>query len=301
MKNKGVIIAIALILITGAGVTVGTRRFIHDKTGEFASVSEGQPSQAAEAGTNSRSMITAGPGIAPFSGSSERKLNMDGGADGQGFDAPSEESGENQSAGPGGMEAAPAAGFVTESGMEAPDGVNASREAGSLEDGERMKAAEEAMAQQMEEGYSNSSVAISPLTGSELVAVAEESVTLEGFQKKLKEIDILVQNMQESEAGSNTDSLKKVADYEYRLWDSELNLIYRSILEGMTKEEAENLKTEEREWIQNRDSAATKAASRYKGGTMESLEYTASLADSTRNRAYELLDVYEDYLKQEEK
>ena len=45
--------------------------------------------------------------------------------------------------------------------------------------------------------------------------------------------------MQSAEAGSNTDSLKNVADYEYRLWDTELNRIYQSLLEGMTEEESE--------------------------------------------------------------
>ena len=41
-------------------------------------------------------------------------------------------------------------------------------------------------------------------------------------------------------------------------------------------------------------------AAKYGGGTMESLEYTASLSASTRSRAYELLDSYGDYLEQEE-
>lgn len=147
-----------------------------------------------------------------------------------------------------------------------------------------------------------SSVVISPLTGvyeSDAV-IADNSKTLEGYRKKLSEIDSLVQNMQSAEAGSNTDSLKNVADYEYRLWDTELNRIYQSLLEGMTEEESEALRAEEREWIRTRDLAAKKAAAKYGGGTMESLEYTASLSASTRSRAYELLDSYGDYLEQEE-
>ena len=51
--------------------------------------------------------------------------------------------------------------------------------------------------------------------------------------------------------------------------------------------------------IRERDTAAKQAAERYKGGTMENVEYTASLANSTRDRAYELLDLYESYLPAE--
>ena len=211
-----------------------------------------------------------------------------------------------------GMESMPvaAAGITTfsadgEAGAEdSGEGTGTKTEAGQTfsaadtkeKDGSQTEGAGESSAEM------KSSVVISPLTGvneSDAV-IADNSKTLEGYRKKLSEIDSLVQNMQSAEAGSNTDSLKNVADYEYRLWDTELNRIYQSLLEGMTEEESEALRAEEREWIRTRDLAAKKAAAKYGGGTMESLEYTASLSASTRSRAYELLDSYGDYLEQEE-
>lgn len=49
---------------------------------------------------------------------------------------------------------------------------------------------------------------------------------------------------------------------------------------------------QQRAWLKERDSAAVEAAKNSAGGSSESLEYTASLAESTRARAYELAELY---------
>lgn len=303
MKNKGVIIAIALIIITGACVTVGTRRFINDKTsGDMASVLQGPISSASETGVESQSVTVAGLGSAPFAGSPENGREPDAEAGQGSYGQGQENIPESQAGRLDGFSEAAQADTAAESWDGVPDEAAAFHAAADSDHEESAGIVAEKLSQENTERFFNSSVTISPLTGTDqsLEAEAGAAVSLQGFRRKLSEIDSLVQNMQGSEAGSNTDSLKNVADYEYRLWDSELNLIYQSILEGMTEEEAETLKIEERKWIRARDSAASKAAARYKGGTMESLEYTASLAHSTRSRAHELLDNYGQYLKQEE-
>lgn len=125
----------------------------------------------------------------------------------------------------------------------------------------------------------------------------EELVTGEDFQKKLKETDKITEELRQSGSASNTtDSMKMTADYEYRLWDTELNRIYQAILNRMSEKEAELFRTEERTWIRNRDQTARQAAEKFSGGTMESLEYTASLTASTRARAYDMLEQYGDLL-----
>ena len=139
---------------------------------------------------------------------------------------------------------------------------------------------------------------VSPLSGSAVAGtvLTEQQLTRSGYQKKLEEIDGIVEEMRASDANSSTDSMKTVADYEYRLWDGELNHLYQAVIGAMGEEEADSLRSEEREWIRTRDLTARKAAARFKGGTMESLEYTASLAASTRERAYQILNDYQDYL-----
>lgn len=128
---------------------------------------------------------------------------------------------------------------------------------------------------------------------------AEETETYEDFQKKLEETDKIMEEMRQTGALANTtDALKMTAEYEYRLWDTELNRIYQAVIEQMTETQAEGLRTEERQWIRERDQTARQAADKFAGGTMESLEYTASLASSTRERAYGILEQYGDLLPQ---
>ncbi len=124
-------------------------------------------------------------------------------------------------------------------------------------------------------------------------------LTLEDYRRRLDEVCSAVDSMRESEVSATTDSMKRVADYEYRLWDSELNRIYQALLNCMDEADIEAMKKEERAWIRSRDATARQAADRYAGGTMEGLEYTASLAATTRARAYELLDLYGQCLPQE--
>ena len=74
---------------------------------------------------------------------------------------------------------------------------------------------------------------------------------------------------------------------------------YRQRLEDLDTQ-IERIQSEEQEWLRERDVTARQAAGRFAGGAMEELEYTASLAVTTRERAYDLLDGYGNVLPQEE-
>ena len=110
----------------------------------------------------------------------------------------------------------------------------------------------------------------------------------------------MVKKLKSSETDTSTWSYLNLADYELKLWDDLLNRIYQDIIKNMNETEAEELTKEEREWIKKRDADAKKVSSRYSGGTLEGLEHTASLAKSTKERAYELLEDYGSFLPQEE-
>lgn len=140
-------------------------------------------------------------------------------------------------------------------------------------------------------------------TASDTKAASEgtkEEMTEQDYRQELADIEVLVEQLKNSRADTSTWSYLNIADYELKLWDDELNVIYKDIMSRLDTEEAEKLKKEERTWIRQKDEDARKAASRYKGGTLEGLEHTASLAKSTRERAYALLDSYGSCLPQEE-
>lgn len=113
------------------------------------------------------------------------------------------------------------------------------------------------------------------------------------WRSRLDEVEQRIKKGQEStETPSTSNSLKNQAAMELNLWESELNSLYSQILEQLDEEQAKKLAQQQREWMKFRDSSAAAAAKNSPGGA-ESVEYIASLAKTTRERAYALLDLYE--------
>lgn len=114
------------------------------------------------------------------------------------------------------------------------------------------------------------------------------------YRERLEELDAQIQKSRENQSASNINaSAKNAASSELKLWDNELNLIYNEIMDRLNETQASALVKEEREWIKERDRMAAEAAKASSGGSLESVEYTVSLAETTRMRAYELVDTYE--------
>lgn len=141
-------------------------------------------------------------------------------------------------------------------------------------------------------------VVISPLETQASVPDAPESVLIEetgvNYRSRLDELDLQIQRIRSEGTESTTYSMKTAAENELKLWDSELNTIYNDILTYLDEEETQKLIAEEREWMKERDAKAVESAKKFAGGSLEGLEYTASLAESTRRRAYALADFYEE-------
>lgn len=136
-------------------------------------------------------------------------------------------------------------------------------------------------------------VEITPLEGtSSSLKVSDQSELRGYYLERLNDLDTQIQKMRAEDTDSTTYSMKNAAEKELKLWDNELNTIYMVILKQMSEDESWKLVEEERSWMKERDSEAVGAAKKYSGGTIESLEYTAALAESTKARAYELVEEY---------
>lgn len=158
-------------------------------------------------------------------------------------------------------------------------------------------------------GNTEESVSISPLDPEPVLNSGSDGANMEMepidgnesssyYRNRLAELENRIQKNREAQAASNnSNSAKTLADSELKLWDNELNLIYNAIKDDLDDGEAADLVEEERAWIRERDRKAVDAAKASAGGSLESVEYTVSLADSTRERAYELLDRYEDRIQ----
>ena len=286
MKNRGVFITIILILVLGAGITFRMHQFVTENTVSSVSMEQEAamevPEEAAVEAEGFAVSAAAAGRMMPETAASENR--RDGEAGKQKTSADTDEGADTENA-------------VEEACSEA----SVSAQAGKPAEGEDLSVNSADGDAAVEEEAEEDRV-LSPLAAAPGGSASEETLTAADYQKKLEDVDRIVKELRETDATANTtDSVKNIAEYEYRLWDTELNRIYQAVISAMSESEAERLRSEERQWIRSRDQMAKQAAAKLKGGTMESLEYTASLSVSTRERAYELLEDYGEVLSPKEK
>lgn len=111
----------------------------------------------------------------------------------------------------------------------------------------------------------------------------------EEYLKKLNDMDESDKN---ADTGITTIEMSEHFAEIYKKWDVELNEIYEVLKSQLSTQQMEKLKEEQRNWIKNRDIIAKEASLKFQGGTMESLEYIATLAGLTKERCYELVENY---------
>lgn len=288
MKNKGVMISLAVIVLIGMVITTGTHRFIEknsfptsaaagdlaaagtapetEKAARKEAAAQDQAAAAAEA-ADEQPVAYAGD----FAGEDESgAFRTSGGTEGSGGgtdDFWSSESivfSEDADSGDAGMRAGGSGGVTdqsTKTDILSP-----------LEPGETQ--------------------AVMPAEA-KLTAESASGESLSYYVKRLQDLDSQIQKTREIQGSANGgNSAKSAASSELKLWDSELNTIYNAILDRLEQEQSEALVKEERAWLKERDSLAMEAAQKTAGGSGESIEYTLSLMESTRQRAYELAEQY---------
>lgn len=132
----------------------------------------------------------------------------------------------------------------------------------------------------------------------EEVLTTEEESSAEGSQvsvksvylEKLNNTKVAVEALVATD--TSTYALKEVESKRWEMWDGLLNDIYSELREKLTVAEMEQLKMEQRTWLEFRDTTALEASEKFKGGTQEHLEYVAVLANLTEERSYFLVEEY---------
>ena len=81
----------------------------------------------------------------------------------------------------------------------------------------------------------------------------------------------------------------------FTCWDNELNSIWNDIKFYLPEKEYNEVLLKQREWIKEKDAKAEADAADCEGGSLYSLIYYSSEAESTRERCYELAEYLKDY------
>lgn len=125
----------------------------------------------------------------------------------------------------------------------------------------------------------------------------ESGYTAEEYRKRLDQTAAQIAQYREVPNDSSANFAYVASEYEWDLWDSELNTLYGILRIRMTEEEAETLKQEELEWLKERDVAADRAAAKTNSQNSRNTAYLEASARKTRERCYELLESYSDVLE----
>lgn len=121
---------------------------------------------------------------------------------------------------------------------------------------------------------------------SDVVSTKKEYLEkLNDIEKGLSEFDPVYEN------GTQTD-MNEAKSETLKRWDNALNEIYKVLEKQLSSAEMEKLRKEQREWIKQRDKIAKEESSQFKGGTLEPFQYADTLARITKERCYELVEVY---------
>lgn len=79
----------------------------------------------------------------------------------------------------------------------------------------------------------------------------------------------------------------------YELWDKQLNDIWSVLKQTQDPAFMEELTKEQRAWIREKEAAVKEAGAEYEGGTMQPLAMNRKAADLTKERAYELMELFQ--------
>ena len=127
----------------------------------------------------------------------------------------------------------------------------------------------------------------------------EESAETEDYrtqlariQERLVQVEAQIARIRSSDTDSNVYNVKNLAQSELKIWERELDAVYDLLMDSLPEEEAEELKKEQQSWLEKASNNAREAASKKRGGSMESVEYTTAMAEAARARVYELLELY---------
>lgn len=113
---------------------------------------------------------------------------------------------------------------------------------------------------------------------------------------RLQELDEQIARNQPKESEATTNSRKASAENEWRLWDGELQRILGILKEKLDEEAQKTLMYDQIEWMKSSEASSVGASQKQMGSAMEEVNYNRSRAGLTRARAYELAELYGEFL-----
>ncbi|MEH7378972.1 lysozyme inhibitor LprI family protein [Bacillus sp. JJ1533] len=108
----------------------------------------------------------------------------------------------------------------------------------------------------------------------------------------LNELTALEEEIENKPEGETQIEMEEIAAETYKIWDDELNKIWKELEKQLPTDEMDKLREEQRGWIKEKYKITSEEAAQYEGGTMEALVKVNTQARVTKERCYELVEKY---------
>lgn len=109
------------------------------------------------------------------------------------------------------------------------------------------------------------------------------------YLNSLKYLDKLEENIN---SASTTRGMVDASDETVKAWDNELNTIYSLLINKLSADNTEKLRTEQQLWLNEREKIANDAVAQYDGASTSIVFYNTSIIESTKQRTLELISRY---------
>lgn len=124
-----------------------------------------------------------------------------------------------------------------------------------------------------------------------VAAVENEALT------RLEELDKQIGEDRDRSGAKNASSRKAAAESEWNLWEAEVRRLLETLKDLLGTQEQEQLMEQQKSWLKEREAKALEASGRQPGSNLEQVNYYRSLAEATRQRAYDLAEEYAAYFQ----
>lgn len=109
----------------------------------------------------------------------------------------------------------------------------------------------------------------------------------------IKRMETLEMKMKEDLDSGITADMRNATATLYEAWDSELNKVYKLVMDKLSKKEKEKLRESQREWVKKKESRANEASKGFEGGTYENLSYGQVALAMMKEKTIELARRYD--------
>ena len=120
----------------------------------------------------------------------------------------------------------------------------------------------------------------------------QTEISSEEFWERFAKAEDASEILWSSVASDNAKAQSAAAEQEHSLWAYELKLVTDAVQRNLSKEETEQFKTLEADWIRERDGYAAQKAAGSQSKSGQTAEYGKALADKTKERCYWILSEY---------